>query len=230
MTSEALGAGSQSIKSPPLGQVIANRLRGEILRGQLLEGEQVVQTKVAERFGTSRIPVREALQMLELEGLLVRDQSNHCMVSRFDATHIRENYRVRALLEGEAAALCARQPIDVEELMRIQAAIEGCDAHADQYADELIDLVSDFHRWIWVNAGNSILAKLAEQQWSMTAPQARSLVPGQSVMSSDAHQQVITAIRGGDADAAREAMSRHILEAGDAYLEFRSPAQEVSST
>lgn len=88
---------------------IAELLRGEILSGRMADGEELAQEQLAERLAVSRMPVREALQMLELEGLLLRLPNRHVQVVGRRARTVDENLRLVAAVEAEIALIGAEQ-------------------------------------------------------------------------------------------------------------------------
>lgn len=84
-----------------LPNVVAEELRGLIVRGTLLPGEHLGQTQLAERFGRSKVPIREALKLLATEGLLQHDHNRGYFVTRLDLDEARQLYKLRRWLEME---------------------------------------------------------------------------------------------------------------------------------
>lgn len=84
---------------------IADMLREEILSGRLADGEELAQEQLAEQLEVSRMPVREALQLLESEGLVLRMPNRHMQVVGFSERTARENLRMVAAVEAELALL-----------------------------------------------------------------------------------------------------------------------------
>ena len=78
---------------------IAGELRAEILRGDLLPGDRIRQEEVAERFGASRLPVREALRILEAEGLTEHEAHKGARVPRLSQHEVQVIYQMRERLE-----------------------------------------------------------------------------------------------------------------------------------
>ena len=102
---------------------VHDALRAAILEGEIAPGARLRAEALAERFGTSRTPVREALLMLEREGLVSVEPHRGAIVRSFDAADLLDLYEVRALIEPHAAARAATR-IDAEQL----------DAHAARCA------------------------------------------------------------------------------------------------
>src|SRR5690606_7159665 len=80
---------------------IAQQIREMISRGVLSPGVHLGQTELADRFETSRAPVREALKLLASEGTLQHDKNRGFFVSQFSSDEVRQLYRLRELVEGE---------------------------------------------------------------------------------------------------------------------------------
>ena len=108
--------------------LVAALIRELIITGQLDPGEQLRQRDLAQRFGVSQTPVREAMRRLESEGLLVCDTHRGFTVVTPDVGRVEENFQIRAALESLGASLAARK-IDPRGLDRLRA-IERPDARA----------------------------------------------------------------------------------------------------
>ena len=91
----------KEIKQLQIKEQIANAIRNEILSGNMLPGEELVQEKVAEMLGVSRMPVREALQSLEQEGFLERLPNRHMKVVTLDDALIHDTFHLIAVMETE---------------------------------------------------------------------------------------------------------------------------------
>ncbi|WP_269503192.1 GntR family transcriptional regulator [Burkholderia sp. IMCC1007] len=98
---------------------VAASLREMIINGELQAGERLVERDLAERFGISRIPMREAIQRLEREGLLDIFRNRGAVVRMLDASDVQEIYDMRALLEGDAIYRSVKR-LDDETLARAE--------------------------------------------------------------------------------------------------------------
>jgi len=90
-----------------LGDGVAGQLREEIISGDLPPGAMLAEIPTAERLGVSRVPVREALLVLERDGLLVFDERGRCRVRTLTTRDLEEIYDARLLLERESFRLAA---------------------------------------------------------------------------------------------------------------------------
>jgi DNA-binding GntR family transcriptional regulator len=98
---------------------VAASLREMIINGELKGGERLVERNLADRFGISRIPMREAIQRLEREGLLDIFRNRGAVVRMLNASDVKEIYDLRALLEGDAIYRSVKQ-LDDETLARAE--------------------------------------------------------------------------------------------------------------
>jgi DNA-binding GntR family transcriptional regulator len=158
----------------PLSQAIARELRSAILDGTLEPGTRVRQEAVAEQFGTSRIPVREALRQLENEGLVHLVRHSGARVARLDFSEHIELYRVREVLEplaiGESALHVTHE--EVERLKAMAAALEASADDVQQY----IGADREFHLATYAAAPMPRLLRLIDDLWHSTQQYRRAYV------------------------------------------------------
>ena len=121
-----------------------DQLQHAILEGVLKPGERLRAEALAQRFGTSRTPIREALLQLEAQGLVEVEPNRGAVVRAFDRDDLLDLYAVRALLEPAAAARAAMR-IDDNDIERLQ---DLCDRARYATVDEQIAYNEDFHRII----------------------------------------------------------------------------------
>jgi DNA-binding GntR family transcriptional regulator len=144
------------------------QLRRAILRGELRPNERLIEVDLAEQLQISRTPIREVLQRLGTEGLIVRVRRGW-RVREHTPDEIGEIYEVRAALESYAAWLAAERAGD-EELERIRAIHADADSPEPRTArDHLVEVNDDFHEAIVVAAHNTRLIELARQRGSSQA-------------------------------------------------------------
>ena len=194
------------------------RMREAILRGQLSGGERLVQEDIAGRFGTSRIPVRDALRRLEADGLVETDGRGVCSVTRFGVEDLKEVYSLRELLEGHLAARACSQlsAAELDELEQLQRDMDDCAASGD--AEAYVALNQRFHQAIYDAAGQPRAQKIILSLWQGMPPLTPLSIESRLAASSHEHWQILKALREGEPQAASAAMRRHIATAGDALL------------
>lgn len=210
----------------PLGVAIASALRADIASGRLVPGQELRQEELAERFGTSRIPVREAMQALERDGLIIVLRNRRSVVAEFDEADLRDHYATRTLLEGEAAALCAAQQPNLTGLQEIQQELQE---HGNQDPAAYAELNRQFHGWIWTESGSRWLDRLATSLWQGLSPHTPGVVPGQVDLALAEHQDIIDALASGDPERARSAMAAHISRSCDMLLTYRAETARSAS-
>ncbi len=138
-------------------QQAASKLRAAILAGVFQPGERLIEADLCERLGVSRPSIREALRSLEAEKLIAIVPNRGPLVSSITWEQAKEIYQVRILLEGEAAAACARQATP-DGVQRMQGALSDF-IKADKAADPagLLNATSRFYDEILEGCGNSVI-------------------------------------------------------------------------
>ncbi len=175
-------------------------------------GDRLVESELAERFGVSRTPIREALQRLETQSLLTRD-GRSLIVSSLDHNQIAELYSVRSVLEGLAARLAARHATD-EEIAVLQAMLKEDEALQDNPV-ELSRANRRFHKMIHLASHNRFLVQqldLVHRSMALMATTSLA-VEGRGEKALDEHTRLVNAIANRDEDAADQALRDHISAA-----------------
>jgi DNA-binding GntR family transcriptional regulator len=199
-------------RRPPTAQeAVLAEIRRAIVTGELRPGEQVLQDALAERFGVSRVPLREALKILEGEGQVVYQPHRGYFVAELDVDDLREVYRIRDLLESEAVRVAVPQ-MTAGDLDRLEDACDDVDRAAA--AGDLVAMTEAnrrFHFTLIEAAQMPRMARLIRILWDATDAY-RSLYysePGHRSHVHDEHVAVMQAVRHGDADSAVELLRRH---------------------
>jgi DNA-binding GntR family transcriptional regulator len=147
---------------------VLQALRTDILTGALAAGDQIVQQTLAERYGVSRVPVREALKMLEAEGQVTYHPHRGYFVADLSVPDLLEVYRLRELLEAEAIerGISCLSDTDVEAIAAI--AVEVDDAAGRQDVMAMTAANRRFHFAIFEAADLPRLTRLLNQLWDAT--------------------------------------------------------------
>jgi DNA-binding GntR family transcriptional regulator len=191
-------------------------VRDGVIAGRLPPGTWLRESTLAEELGLSRTPVREALRVLAAEGVVELVHNRGARVVRWTAEDVEETYRLRALLEGEAAALAARRatPAQVDALAAAQDAYEAAVA-AGAHPVEQAACNDAFHALVLAASGSSRLVGLHAVVTS--APLVARALSGYDDVDRQrsvlAHRDVLTGIRHRDEELAAAAMRSHILAA-----------------
>jgi DNA-binding GntR family transcriptional regulator len=172
-------------------------------------GDRLVESELAERFGVSRTPIREALQRLETQSLLVRD-GRSLIVASLDHNQLSELYVVRSELEGLAARLAARHATE-EEVQVLESMVEEDRALVDD-PPRLARANRRFHRQIHLASHNRYLIQQLDLVYrSMALMATTSLAAtGRGEKALAEHQEIVAAIHARDEQRAYEALKSHI--------------------
>lgn len=200
-------------KKPSLKAEIAAALRSQILEGALQPGERVIEPELAQRFGASKTPVREALQLLVAEGLVEVLPKKGYRIRGMELTDLREVLELRTLLESRAAARCARwaDPEQVEDLTR------RWEAQRDALGLEPLERTlraRDFHAGIAQASGSHRLAGILEGlhhemvRAHHVLPQLRWHLSEEIELRE--HREILAAITAADPERAEAAMRTHM--------------------
>lgn len=185
--------------------------------GTYRPGDRLVESELADRFGVSRTPIREALQRLETQSLLARD-GRSLVVASLDHNQMAELYVVRSELEALAARLAARHAT-VEEVRILRDYVEQDRALVGDPA-ALARTNRRFHRQVHLASHNRFLVQQLDLVYrSMALMATTSLAAeGRSSVAVEEHASIVEAIASGDGDAAHERLKGHISRAFEARL------------
>ncbi|MFD8497560.1 GntR family transcriptional regulator [Amycolatopsis sp. NPDC059657] len=186
-------------------------LRADILEGRIEPGSKLIQTELATRLGLSTTPVREALQDLAREGLVLLDPHRGAFVRELSLVQVREIYELRMLLEPMLLRRTAGT-LDAASLEAAEALRERMSEETD--ISRWAELNREFHRLLFAPGDGTKLAEIVGSLRDSATPfVALSLrEPHQREDSNREHAELIALLRAGDLDAA-EALTRRHLEA-----------------
>lgn len=193
------------------GQRVTERIRELILSGELAPGSRIRQEELAARFGTSRIPVREALRRLESEGLVILVPNASAWVAKLDLRECIEVYKIRERVEPLALSEAVPRMSD-EEI----AALEELVAQMEraQGTEEFLRLDRQFHLASYRAAGMQQLFGMVERFWNTTQHYRRAFTnllgkEGSWIIHSE-HRLMVDALRRRDAEGAAHVLFEHI--------------------
>lgn len=182
-------------------------------------GDRLVESELAERFGVSRTPIREALQRLETQSLLVRD-GRSLIVASLDHNQLAELYVVRGELEGLAARLAARHATD-EEVQVLRDMVEA-DRALVRNPEAMSRANRRFHKQIHLASHNRYLVQQLDLvHRSMALLAVTSLAAeGRGDATVAEHAEIVEAIAARNGDAAHGALKAHISKAFETRLKI----------
>jgi DNA-binding GntR family transcriptional regulator len=197
----------------PIADELYDHLREEIIRGELAPNERVTEELVASRANVSRTPVREALQRLEVDGL-IRTSARGTTVVEFAAGELAEACVVRDHLEGLAARLAATQRTDLD-LVMLDELMAEFEAAIGGDVSSIIGLNHDFHDVVWDAARNRFLKRQLERVRSLIERRDSTTLGTEDRQRAALaeHRAIVAALRVSDADAAEAAALEHFHRA-----------------
>jgi DNA-binding GntR family transcriptional regulator len=198
-------------QSAAVSQRVAGYLREAILSGEIVPGERIRQEEVAARFGTSRLPVREALRILEAEGLTEHHTNKGARVPRLDRHEVDVLYQMRERLEPLALAesLPHLSEDDFRRLEEIQGRIE-----ANTDVAEFLALDREFHLLTYAGCPIEQLSSMVVRLWNSTQHYRRTFMqltgPARRWVVNAEHRLILDAAERRDAVDAERYLSGHI--------------------
>ncbi len=224
---------SETVKTTTDNQTRAERLAGQIsnaiLSGEFPPGSRLDEVQLAQHFGVSRTPVREALRQLATSGLIDLRPRRGALVASVTPEELQTLFSAMAEMEAACARLSALSMIPLER-RRLQMLHETMGAlvragDPDAYADAN----QDFHLSIYAGSHNTVVADFTAALRRRLAPfrRAQFRTVGRLPRSWSEHDAVVQAILSGDAPGAHAAMLQHVDLVEDAFDEFSSVARSA---
>lgn len=202
-----------------LREKILETIRDAILKGSLKPGERVSEPELAERFGISRTPIREAFRQLESEGYLVVIPRKGAVVASLSERDVEEFYAIKIILEGFAARMAAEKLSD-KDIERLEAINEKLQKLADEGdVKNFFKVHDEFHEIFIKASGNDKLLELINQL-VMKFKRLRLVSlsqPGRMNISVKEHEQLIDAFKKHDGHNADQ-LVRHTATIGAEML------------
>lgn len=201
-------------------QSVLAELRQAILTGRIGPGERLLQVELAERFGVSRIPLREVLRTLHAEGLVVIEPNRGAICRPLEAKDLADLYAVRGALEELVVRTAAAQFVDLRLAVRAMRADAFAASERGDFA-RLIELDCGFHAALAARSGNEHLARSLESCSSQIMRGMHIYFTFQAYPEKDwaDHAAIARAVALGDADGAAALTAEHIGNSRESILE-----------
>jgi DNA-binding GntR family transcriptional regulator len=204
-------------KREPLAHQAAAHLRDLIIRGEMLPGSRIPERELSERMKVSRTPLREALKLLERDGLIEISQNRGARVISFTVEEARELFEVIAGMESLAAQL-ATQRITDEDLAQLEALhAQMLEHYENRDKDPYFDVNSRIHDLVVELSGNGILRN-THANLMLRARRGRYMAimkPARWSQSVAEHEGLMAAMRTRDPEAARQVWQLHLNHTGE---------------
>jgi DNA-binding GntR family transcriptional regulator len=228
----ALSPGPAPAAYRTITEQVAGRLREAIARGRLRPAARLLEAPLARQMGTSRAPVREALAVLEREGLVVKEPNRGARVVELTPEIIQEVASLRAALEGFGAALAADR-LSSADLAALDAMLGRMERAAGRgQFSRLLALDFEFHEFICRASGHRMLYQI----WSGMERKVRLFLSATNLLYADlggvvrGHAGILDALRRRDRSAAQRAMARHLAEMLDHRKAAGAPRRPPAGT
>ena len=195
------------VENIPLSTKVANALRNSIIAGAFEKGEEISLTDVANKFGVSRTPVREAFQILAKDGLITLRMNRSAVVLGIDEHFLSDYYEIRSVLEARAASNVAERCQDFSELENLQAEAK---AKFPMSAEDYREYNRLFHKTLWKLSDNERLYQMLCGLWMGIVSGNYMNIEDKQTKGIGAHEVILEDIRKHDANKAFYDMKTHI--------------------
>lgn len=220
-------AGLPTVDSRSVHERVYDEIRIGLSQGLFAQGQTLTTRGLAATFGTSEMPVREAIRRLVAEKYIVQLGNRSFQVPLLDREAFQDVISVRLLLEGHAAASAARKagPEDIARLREVNAEMRRALDNRD--AQQTLRLNEEFHFMVYGITGSETLLDTIETLWSRSGPYLASVVAIDGELSvfhkaEQMHDAIIAAIESGNSAQAETALVADISFAVEWYEEKRS--------
>lgn len=199
-----------------------------ILSGELIPGDQVKEVMLSERLGISRAPIREALQLLTQEGLLVTEPQKGKRIRALSCEEIRNDYDIGGILEGAGVAMTLADMTEAD-IAALDAIVEKMRALAPTATglSDLAELDEEFHAALLHRCPNRRLADMARTFCAVISKfllynHWNTLFPPEEFV--ERHQRILDAVLTRDPETLERIVRNHYRESGSRMARFGSDA------
>jgi DNA-binding GntR family transcriptional regulator len=214
----SFAAPDRPVQRALLGNQIADALRRDILLGVIKPGTKLSQQQLCDRFGTSRMPVRDGLRVLSHEGLLVTDSAQHTIVAPLSRTDLLDAYQLEGVIAGMAAERGSKAAT-VEDLSGLGKLHDGMLEAADAGDHvRMADLNWSLHRHInRMSKSRKYLSAL--KTLSVDLPRDFLIqMPDWAEKSNRDHEEILDAMRARKHQKVGQLMTGHIVDSGKGLI------------
>ena len=217
-----------ALEEKPTAQLIADHLREQIVQGSIRPGQQINEYFLASQLNMSRSPVREAVQRLCQEGILVYRRNHGVFVSQIERHDLREIYKVRESVESAAAGrLLDGSPRQIKDTCDVLQEIvsEMAAQVATSHQPTMARLELQFHSALVAGAGNSRFVRIYKTLAAESRMCSLDLDCSHARMEVllDEHQNIVDLLKAGDREGLLKAIRRHMQTA----LDELAPTQQA---
>lgn len=212
-----------ALPSPSLAEIAYQQVKESILRGDLAAGQPLGQEELAARIGTSRVPLREALQRLDAEGLVMLRPRRGYIVTSLDPHEIRDIFDIRMLLEERAGYLATLNATseDIAAVEELLFAMEGMKVRSAAEAMLFVERNRAFHTRLYAPSERAQLCRLMMVLRANVERYIRigAQIAGNLKRVSFEHQQIFNAFKRRDAQTVGRLCREHCAATGERLIE-----------
>lgn len=190
--------------------IVIEEIRELILTGKLAPGDRLLQDELAEKFNISQTPIREALRVLEAEGVLEHEPHKGVRVAEISISELSEIYQIRAELESLAIRE-ASQKVTTDDIILLKSLIETMNNYikAGEYKETSVPDYQ-FHMYIYKLANMPLLFQLIRSLWSKIPSDIRQVFPNSGKSSAEEHMAILEALEAKDPAMCEEKLRKHM--------------------
>src|SRR6201996_222470 len=210
-------------------EYVFRRVREAILESELPPGETMSQVALADQLGVSRTPLREALRMLQGEGLIEAKPNRRVRVTPISAGDLEELYAVRVALEAQALRLSVPR-MTSEHIARLEGSIAEM-AHYAEQRDMRRWLVphAEYHRQLTELAGGRFTVLLSQMFDHAERYRRLHLGSGPSAWATADHREILDAVKDGDGSRAAPLLAQHLSRTAFEVAEILQPGRDLAT-
>jgi len=210
---------------------VRERIEQMIVTGEFADGERLDEVKLAEQFGVSRTPLREAFQSLAASGLLTLEARRGAFIRHPDFVELVEMFEVMAELEAMCGFRAARR-ITEQQMNDIARTIDACEAAISEGdSDEYYRENEKFHHLLYEASGNRFLAREAARLHKRLKPYRRMQlrVNGRMPQSMREHRAVFSALKAGNSKLAAKILRLHVAIQGERFNDLMASYRQMAT-
>jgi DNA-binding GntR family transcriptional regulator len=210
-------------------EYVYRRVREAILEAELPPGEIMSQVALAEELGVSRTPLREALRMLQAEGLVEARTNRRVRVAPISPSDLEELYSLRVVLEAQALRIAVPR-MSQEHIARLEGSIAEM-AHFAQQRDMRRWLIphAEYHRQLTRLAGERFEALLSQLFDHAERYRRLHLGRGPSAWATADHREILDAVKLGEAQTAAAMLAAHLARTAFEVAEILQPGHDLAT-
>jgi DNA-binding GntR family transcriptional regulator len=217
------------IDARALHREVATKIREMIRKGILVRGQRIIEAEICQLIGVSRTPLREALRMLESEGMVELFPHKGVFIRKPSMDEIREMFEVMAMLEGTCARLTTEK-MTAAEWRKIERLHRKLETHYEEGDREKYIAVNNvFHALVQELAGNRVLDQVVAKLREKVALYRHQQIYEDKRFdeSIGEHREIMNAMRHRDPDAAESLMKRHLERQCKALINLYEPRDGI---